>query len=549
MSAPAFAELAADQRVRTHEFPARRGAILDRNGEPLAISIDLKTIYADPALVENARSEAEKLAPVLDLDVDAATELLNGRTPESRFEFIARQVPPKVAKKVAALELPGVHMYEEARRYYPGGRLASHILGFTDTDGNGISGIESEYEHLLKGKAGRETLEQDPAGNSLPQADSTYEAPRPGHSLFLTIDKDIQYFTELTLTQATKQYGAIGGTAIVMKPDTGEILALANVPDFSPNRPGDFATEAFRNRAVTDVYEPGSAFKIVTASAALEQGLVTPETSFLVPDALAYYDRVFNDSHAHATMPMTVSEIIEQSSNVGTIKIALNLGAKLLDQFVYAFGFGAETGLGFPGESSGILLDRKDWSGTTIATVPIGQGIAVTPMQMALAYCVLANDGEWIAPRLLASTMDERGDVDVPPSPPARTVISAETATTMSEILARVVEKGTGIEAQIPGYAVAGKTGTAQKASPEGGYGNSYVASFAGFAPADDPAIVVLVVLDEPTPIWGGSTAAPTFKLITEFTLRHLGIAPTENAEKAAAELEAEMAGDPAIHD
>jgi cell division protein FtsI (penicillin-binding protein 3) len=246
---------------------------------------------------------------------------------------------------------------------------------------------------------------------------------------------------------------------------------------------------------------------------------------------------------------MTVTEIIEQSSNVGTIQIGLKLGGKKLDSYVRRFGFGSETGLDFPGETPGIVLDRKDWTGPTIATIPIGQGIAVTPLQMAAAYTTIANRGKWVEPKLLAGTMGNNGRVE--PSPPAATrrVVSRATAKKMTKILSRVTEVGTGIEAQIPGYAVAGKTGTAQKPLPTGGYGNSYVSSFAGFAPANRPAIVVIVVLDEPSPIWGGSTAAPTFKTITQFALRHVGVSPTGNAERAAREIEAEQAGDAATYD
>jgi cell division protein FtsI/penicillin-binding protein 2 len=334
-----------------------------------------------------------------------------------------------------------------------------------------------------------------------------------------------------------------------MKVGTGEILALANVPDFDPNKPGTFSDDARRNRALTDVYEPGSAYKIVTASAALEEHIVTPKTSFTVPYSFNYSDRVFHDSHSHPTEKMTVTEIIEQSSNVGTIQIGLKLGGQKLDEYVHRFGFGAKTGLDFPGESSGIVIDRSDWTGPTIATIPIGQGIAVTPLQMIEAYGTLANSGVWTEPKLLAATVGSNGR-SIASSPPAeRRVVSTKTAAKMTRILMGVTEIGTGVEAQIPGYEVAGKTGTAQKPLPGGGYGSSYVASFAGFAPAKRPSLVAIVVLDNPSPIWGGSTAAPTFKTIMEFALRHLGVAPTGNAERAAREIEAEQAVVEPAHD
>lgn len=549
VEAPEFAQLAVEQRERDLAFPARRGAILDRAGEPLAISVDLHTVFADPAHVSDARSEAEKLAPVLGLKPDAVEAKLRGSWPGDRFEYLARQIEPRVARAVKELDLPGIYLTSEPKRYYPGGKLASHVLGFVDIDGEGLEGIELQYDHILEGRPGRMTLEQDPAGRPLPQAEFTFERPEPGRSLFLTIDKELQYFTELTLAQAARTYHAEAGTAMVMKPGTGEIIALANVPDFDPNRPGRFSTVERRNRALTDVYEPGSAYKIVAASGALNEKIVSPRTPFTVPDSFAYSDRVFHDSHPHATERMTFREIIEQSSNVGTIQIGLKLGGRLIDEYVRAFGFGTRTGLDFPGESRGIVLDPEEWSGSTIATIPIGQGIAVTPLQMITAYSVIANDGVWIEPKLLNSTMRSGGRIVGSPPAARKRVLARRSARKMMKILTGVTTRGTGIEAQVPGYQVAGKTGTAQKPLPGGGYGNSYVASFAGFAPARDPAVIVMVVLDDPSPIWGGSSAAPTFRTITEFALRHLGIPPTTNAERAAQEIEADHADEPVAHD
>lgn len=549
VEAPAYSAIAAQQRQRDIAFPARRGTIFDRGGEPLAISVDLKTVFADPEHVEDALAGAQALAPVLGEKVKDVLPKLQGTIPGSRFEYIARQVDSKTAKAIRRLKVPGIYMQDEPKRYYPEGKLASHLLGFVNIDGSVRAGVESQYQSILEGTAGHMTLEQDPSGRPLPQAEFSYEAPSPGRSLFLTIDKELQYFTELTLADAVEQYRAEAGTAIVMHPETGEILALANSPDFDPNGYSQAKPEEQRNRALTDVYEPGSAFKIVTMAAALEEGIVSPKSTYTVPDAFQYYDRVFNDSHSHPTENMTVSKILEQSSNVGTIKVGLDLGGEKLDQWIRRFGFGRETGLDFPAEASGIVLPRKLWSGTTIATLPIGQGIAVTPIQMASAFATLANDGVWLEPKLLHSTMDGTGKVRPSPVPGAERVVSKATARAMRRMLERVVDGGTGLAAQVPGYRVAGKTGTAQKPLPGGGYGRSYIASFAGFAPADDPKVVVLVVLDEPRPIWGGSTAAPTFKTIVEFALRHLGVPPQGNAEKAAEVIEAEQAESPAAHD
>lgn len=550
VQAPAYAKLASSQRQTTITYPARRGAIFDREGEPLAISVDLQTICVDPSLVEDPRATAARLAPILDMEPVVLEGKLLGRFPGDRFEYLARQVDPKTATKIKKLGLPGIFTQSEPKRYYPGGRLASHILGFVDIDGKGLEGIEAAYEDVLRGVPGERTLEQDPTRRiDLPQGEEGYQAPKAGRALFLTLDKELQYFTELTLSDAVAEYGAEAGTAIVMRPGSGEVLALANVPDFDPNEPGGSTTEQRRNRALVDVYEPGSAFKIVATSGALEEGVVTPQTSFTVPDSFRYSDRVFNDSHAHPTMQMTTTEIIEQSSNVGTIQIGLRLGGTLLDRYVRRFGFGRETGLDFPGESPGIVLDRSDWTGPTIATIPIGQGIAVTAMQMAAAYSTLANRGVRVEPQLVSAMTNDNGRVEPSAMPAKKRVVSRRTAAQMTSILTGVVERGSGIEAQIAGYSIAGKTGTAQKPLETGGYGDSYTASFAGFAPANDPAVVVIVILDDPSPIWGGSTAAPTFQTITEYALRHLGIAPSPDAAREAKEIEQETAGDAATYD
>jgi cell division protein FtsI (penicillin-binding protein 3) len=547
VDAARYEALALRQRERVIEFPARRGAIFDRNGESLAVSLDYSMIFTDPAHVEDAATAADKLAKILHLP---AGELRLKLEAPNRFQYIARQVPPDVAKKVSSLKLPGIYLEEEPRRYYPGGRLASHVLGFVNVDGDPFGGIEGAYDGILRGEAGQLTHEQDLTGErTLPQAASTQTRPVPGRALFLTLDKEIQYYTESALADAAKRFSADGGSAIVMRVGTGEILALANIPTFDPNKPNVGDAEMQRNRAVTDVYEPGSAFKIVTASAALEEGTVTPKTKFVVPDNMRVADRIIHDSHPHATEKMTVSEIIEQSSNVGTLQIGLKLGGANLDRYMRLFGFGSKTGLDFPGESPGIMLDRKDWSGSTIATLPIGQGVAVTPLQMATAYQTIANDGVWVEPKLLYSTMAPSGKIATAAAAATKQIISAETARQMQKILTKVVRQGTGLEAQIPGYQVAGKTGTAQKPLPTGGYGSSYVGSFGGFAPASRPELVVFVMLDEPSPIWGGATAAPTFRMITEFALRHLGVAPTGDAEKAAKAIESATAVEPPAHD
>ena len=549
VDAPRYRALAANQRERVIPLPANRGTIFDRNGERLAITLDFKMIFVDPAHVTDPIAGAAELSKVLREDPVMLEAKLRGAVPGDRFEYIARQVEPDLAKKVKALEIPGIYFEDEPKRYYPGGRLASHLLGFVNVEGTAFGGIEGSYDGILKGHPGEMTLEQDPTGRPLPQAEFSQTRSQPGRSLFLTIDKEIQYFTEDSLLEATRLYNAEAGSAIVMRVGTGEILAMANVPGYDANEPGEAAPEAQRNRAVTDMYEPGSAFKIVTASAALEEGVVTPKTTYTVPDQFQVADRVIHDSHPHPTERMTVAEIIEQSSNVGTVQMGLELGGARLQRYMKKYGFGTATGLDFPGESPGIVIPRRDWSGSTIATLPIGQGVAVTPLQMAAAYQTIANEGIWVEPKLLYSTMDPTGRIETGAAPAIRSVVSRETALAVRKILTNVVKRGTGTEAQVPGYSVAGKTGTAQKVLPGGGYGSSYVGSFGGFAPASRPEIVIFVMLDEPSPIWGGSTAAPTFRTIAEFTLRHLGVPPTGNAEKAARAIEQTVTGLEPAHD
>lgn len=535
-----FQQIAARQRETKIEFPARRGTVLDRNGQTLSISVDLQVIYSDPSLIDDPQGVAAELAPLLDEKPVSLIPSLTGTFEDDQFEYVARQVDPAVAKRIARRELPGIFLEAEPKRFYPNDRLASHLLGFVNVDGSVMEGVEAQYNDVLEGRPGVVHFETDTFGHQLPQADSVYEQPRPGRSILLTIDKDIQYFTESALADAVKEYNAISGTAILMRPQTGEILALANVPDFDPNSYSTFDNDERRNRALADVYEPGSIFKAITLAAALSEGVVTPTSTFTVPDQLQVADRVIHDSSPHPTERMSVHRIITESSNVGTVMVGQKLGAEALDHYVHRFGFGTPTGLDFPGESPGIVRPLEDWSGSSIGNIPIGQGVAVTPLQMVSSYATIANDGIWVEPKLLAGTVD--GDAEVEPAGPSasRRVLSRGVAGTVTDIFTDVVGEGTGLEAQIPGYEVAGKTGTAQKVLAEGGYGDDYFASFAGYAPAKRPEIAAIVILDSPTPIYGGLTAAPTFKHIVQRALRELAVAPTHNAEEAVKAIEAD---------
>jgi cell division protein FtsI (penicillin-binding protein 3) len=535
-----FQQIAAEQRLTKIEFPARRGTVLDRDAETLSISVDLQVVYSDPTLIDDPSGVAAKLGALLKKRPESLIESLTGTFEGDQFEYVARQVDPRVAKKIAAMELPGIFLEAEPKRVYPNGRVASHVVGFVNVDGSVMEGVEAQYDNVLAGKPGVVRFEKDTFGHQLPQADSTYEQPEPGHSILLTIDKDIQYFTETALMNAVDQFNAASGTAIIMRPKTGEILALANLPDFDPNAYSKFSDEERRNRALADVYEPGSIFKAITLAGVLNDKAVTPKTSFVVPDQLQVADRVIHDSSPHATEKMNVREIITKSSNVGTVMIGQELGSEGLDKYVHRFGFGRKTGLDFPGESAGIVRPLEDWSGSSIGNIPIGQGVAVTPLQMVSAFATIANDGVWVEPRLLTGTVGD--DARLVPARPSskKRVVRSGVARTVTDILSDVVSEGTGIHAQIPGYEVAGKTGTAQKVLEEGGYGDDFFASFAGYAPAKRPEVAAIVILDSPTPIYGGLTAAPTFKIIVQRALRELAVPPSNNAEKAAEAIEAD---------
>lgn len=519
-----FVALASVQRDRTVTLPAQRGSILDRNGRVLAMSVDAKTLIADPRLIVSAQATAQTLAPILGMNpADLATKLSNG----TGFAYLARRIDPAVAKKVLGLGIPGIQAISEPLRVYPDGQLAAHVLGFVGTDAKGLSGLESTYDAGLVGHPGQIEMQADPQGQAIVSAQSDVTPPRPGSDVVLTLDQDVQFEAETVLAQAVQAYSAKGGTIVVMRPGTGEVLALANYPSFDPNNFSAAPQEALADRAVSDVYEPGSASKVITAAAALETGAVTTHDVINVPDSLKVADATFHDAEYHPTLNLTLPQILEQSSNVGTIKIAATVGKQNLYSYLQKFGYGAKTSVGLPGESTGILPNVSSWSATTLPTAAIGQGVAVTVMQMMSIYATVANGGVLAPPHVVAGVRDANGSLKPTTLAAPRRVIKASTAATLTQMLMQVVNGATGTApaAAIPGYQVAGKTGTAEKPAPGGGYAG-YTASFIGFAPAADPQLAVGVVLDQPTPIWGGSTAAPTFRTVMQFALQRLGIGP-----------------------
>ncbi len=537
INADDYRALADRQSQLDLELPAQRGKLYDRGGEPLAMSLDAATIYADPQLVRDSgwttAQVAAALAPVVNRP---RRQLHRDLVAGDRFVYLARQRSRAVGEKVLRMEVPGVNVLSEPRRTYPAGSLAAQVVGFAGVDHEGLSGLELQYNEALKGESGRLRQERAPGGLTISNAPREIVPAHPGTDLVLTLDRQIQYTAERVLDEAVERYNAIGGSALVLDVDSGELLAIASVPNFDPAKISAASGYARRNRALTDVFEPGSVNKVITASAALEEGLVGPEEMFVVPDTYRYGGTEFHDSDRHRTKRMSFAEIIGQSSNIGTIKVAERVGEERLNDYLHRFGYGQTSGLGYPGESAGLLPPVEAWSATSLPTIAIGQGVAATLLQVADVFEVVASGGEWVEPRLIRGSVADDGRLRPASLAERRRVVSAGTAAALAEMLTGVVEHGTGGEAAVDGYRVAGKTGTAQKASERGGYEDgAYVASFAGFAPAEDPALVVAVMLDEPRPVYyGGLTAAPTFAQIMEFALGHRRVPPSDPSARRA---------------
>jgi cell division protein FtsI (penicillin-binding protein 3) len=522
-------QAAARQRLTVIDLPATRGRIFDRNLGDLALSVPARAIWADPRLVKDKQASAARLSRILGIP---RAKLADRLALKSHFVYLARRIPKLTGDRIQRLRLPGVFVEVDVARRYPSGSVAAQVLGFVDAEGHGVAGIEQQYDGLLRGHEGKIQLERDPQGRAIPQGRRSLEPAVPGTDLVLTIDQQLQYVTEQALAKAVHDHKAKAGSVVVMSPRTGEILTMANVPDFDPNRIAGSKPEARKNRAIADVFEPGSTNKTITAAAALQHGVVTPKTETIVPDNLPLCpEKTFHDSHSHAPELMTFADIVAKSSNVGTIMTARNLGKDRLYQAELDFGYGRRSGVDLPGESPGIVRAAKDWYCTDLGTNAIGQGVAVTVLQMASVYATVANHGVLRAPTLLRGTVDARGRVAKADRRPGRRVLSARTAKSLSKILEGVVEEGgTGTAAAMDEWRVAGKTGTARVPDTvHGGYlPGAYVGSFIGFAPAERPQVVVAVVIDRPTRgYYGGSVAAPVFKEVAATALRRLGVVPT----------------------
>jgi cell division protein FtsI (penicillin-binding protein 3) len=539
-------EMAEGQHLRQLRVSPGRGAIYDRHGAELAVSADVDSVYANPrrlkAMDQDPKTVARRIAKILDLDV----QKLAGRLAADRFfVWIQRRVTPNEATRIRALDIPGVELTTEARRYYPNRHLAAHLLGFADIDGRGIEGIELAYEDRLRGSDRRVQAIRDRRGQVVFADDMEDDRTIQGQSVVLTIDKAIQHIAERELALGVRTFEARGGSVVVMDPSTGEILALANYPPFNPNEPSKHPTAHRRNRALVDRFEPGSTVKPFTMAAALAAGSVKPNQSINCENGVTRMGgRLLHDAHPYEWL--TPTQILAYSSNIGTAKIAQGLGKKELYRGFRRFGFGEPTGVGVPGETAGILHHYRRWYDIDTAAVSFGQGMSVTNVQLATAMSAIANGGRLMQPTLVRRLTDGHGATIEEIKPRVRRqVVPRRVAKLVGQMLTAVTEPGgTAIEAAVDGYLVAGKTGTAQKADYEhGGYAkDTWLASFIGFAPAEQPAVVISVVIDEPVIAhYGGTVAGPVFRRIAEVTLRHMGIAP-EGRQAVLAQKKKEIA-------
>ncbi len=512
---------AVSQQVREVAVPAQRGSIVDRHGTELAVSEPAADVSATPYLIEDPGTLAGQLAPLLGRP---EPEVLDALTREGTgFVYLARRLPADRAREIEKLGAVGIEVTDTTRRVYLRDALASQVLGAVGTDGQGLFGLEGAYDEALSGVDGSRRVVRDALGEAISVRDT--EPAEAGESLRLTIDAAIQGKVEDVLARIGERYGPKGATALVMRPQTGELLAVANWPRVDANDWPGAPPYARQNRAVSSIYEPGSTFKAFTVAGALESGAVRPDTMFELPPSIQVADRVINESHPRGAVTLSVAEILAQSSNVGTIRIGQELGVERFDAWVRRFGFGSATGSDLPGEELGLVLDPARYSGSSMGNLPIGQGVAITPVQLAAAYGAIANGGVLRAPHIVARVGGEPAD-----TPGGERIISQRTAAQLRTMLRGVLAPGgTASEAAIPGYQLAGKTGTANKVDSESGeYSQSrYIASFVGFAPADRPQLLITVMVDEPNgAIYGGEVAAPAFQEIASFALPYLKIAP-----------------------
>jgi cell division protein FtsI (penicillin-binding protein 3) len=528
-----LAEIADRENHKVVKLNPVRGEIYDRNGEKLAVSLETDSVFAEPTKLENPETAARELAAILGID---RRQLADKLKQNDTFTWVERQIDPEKREKIEALNLKGIAFVKESKRFYPNNLLGAHVLGFVGVDSRGLEGLEMGYDQYLLGGANEWRVKRDALGRTYLDPDTAAPRPGQGKSLTLTLDRRIQYITEKALTKAVEEFGAKGGVALVVKPDTGEILASAVYPGFNPNVFGRYDPAQRRNRVLTDTFDPGSTFKVFIVAGALEDGVVQPDDMIdCEKGAFSIGRRVIHDHHPYGWLK--VSDVIKVSSNIGTAKIGGQLGPAQMHHYLTRFNFGERTGVDYPGESPGLLRPYKKWRPIDAANVAFGQGVAVTALQLTMAMCALANDGVLMRPYIISKITDSNGFMVKKTQPEVvRQVISPATATEMQTMLRQVVMTGgTGTRADSPGYPAAGKTGTAQKVDPvtKTYSDRKYVSSFVGYVPFDNPQLTILVSLDEPWPkTYGGTVAAPAFREIAEQVLPMLNVPPVPGVDK-----------------
>jgi cell division protein FtsI (penicillin-binding protein 3) len=519
------------QQMRTVTAPAKRGEISDRRGHLLAYSVDADTIYAVPHEIENPARTAAALCGVLeDCSSKDRAALAERMTSERAFIYVKRRVTPVEAKNVAALKLDGVGFMKESRRFYPNKELGAHLLGYVGLDNVGLEGLEAAYDKVVRGREGTLIVQNDARRHVFGRLE---RAPTSGASIELTIDEQLQYIAERELRAGVEEKKADGGCVVILDPQTSEILAMASWPTFNPNAFGDSHELGRRNRCVQDIYEPGSTFKVVTISAALEEHVMTPDSIIDTnPGIYRLPGRIIDEYEGHNYGVLSLTDVIVKSSNVGAVKIGMRVGPELMGLYANRFGFGRSTSPDFPGESPGILWSPDKLNEGGLASMSMGYQVGVTPLQMAAAMNVVASGGTWTQPRIVRSVTRDGVRTRVEPKT-VRKVVSSETVALMTPILEAVVQRGTGKFARLPGYTVAGKTGTADKLVNGHYVGSQQNVSFLGFVPSRNPALTMIVMIDTPRvgSDTGGVVAAPIFKRIADAALRHLGVPPNINPQ------------------
>jgi cell division protein FtsI (penicillin-binding protein 3) len=518
--------LASQQHHVQIPLVPKRGTVFDRKGNELAVSIEVDSVYADPRKVVDADKTASHLAPILQVDPEELKQKLKSR---GSFEWIQRKISSSEVEQIKALRLPGIFFLKENKRFYPNDQLAATVIGFVGLDSRGLEGIEFQYDASLNGKGRVWSVDRDALGREIAIGDASLDKEDHYQNVFLTVDKQIQHVVETELGRGVQKWGAKGGMVIAMDPSSGRVLAMTTFPSFNPNQFLQYRTKIWRNRTISDAFEPGSVFKTFLAAAVLEEKIVRSTDSFYCENgSYTIYDRTIHDTHKNGWL--TFRQIIKVSSNIGASKVAEKIGKDRFYKYICAFGFGEKTGVGLPGESKGIVRHPRYWSPVALDTISFGQGISVTGIQLVTALSAIANGGSLMKPYIVEKITNEKGETVESFQPQiVRKVISEDVARNVTLLLKASTEKGgTGEEAVPAGYEVAGKTGTAQKANTQlGGYEDRYNSGFMGFAPADDPKVALLVVIDEPQGTnYGGVVAAPVFKAIMEKILPYFNAHP-----------------------